>query len=140
MEQPKPKRVATLRHRPKFKSELGWFVYDSLTSPVGTYDPARIFGYFGAALTGLAFLGLSIYDSIANKHFDYNGFAAGLAAVSATIVGAAAGVRIKGTNEPTDASTVYEDVRPGGKRRSDPPADPQEEAAPAPAADGGDKN
>ena len=92
----------------KVKEELKKVLKDSLTNSVGDYDPARVAGYLVVILGGLAFIGLSIYDTIVNKKFNYEGYAIGLSGVAVTIAGAAAGVWIKKGAEPVTKATTVE--------------------------------
>jgi hypothetical protein len=74
---------------------------DITTTSVGDYDPARVVGYGSLVMGSLVFLGLSIYDTIVNGKFNYEGFSLGLVAISTAVAGAAAGVWIKkGTERP----------------------------------------
>lgn len=75
---------------------------DISTTSAGDFDPARIIGYGITILGGLIFCGLTIYDTMINSKFDYDGFAIGLAGVSATIAAAAAGVWIKRSTEKAE--------------------------------------
>lgn len=83
----------------KITTGVSTVLSDSFTSKVGEYDPARLFGYLPILLASFAFIGLSIYDTVVNKKFDYAGFAMGIAGVGAALAGAAAGVRIKEGSE-----------------------------------------
>lgn len=73
---------------------------DCLTGINGKdYDPARVVGYAVVIIGAVVFIGLSIYDTIINKKFDYTGYATGLAGVGVTITAAAAGVWFKKDTE-----------------------------------------
>lgn len=88
--------------------ELKKLVKDCLTSANGDYDPARVVGY-GIVLWGAAqFFLLSLYFAIKDGKFDGTAYAAGLAAVSATGLAAAAGVYIKKSTENIPPATEVE--------------------------------
>lgn len=72
---------------------------DCMTSQAGDYDPARVFGYGITFLGGLVFLCLSVWIAIKDGKFDGLQFAGGLAAVSASIATAGAGVWLKRSTE-----------------------------------------
>lgn len=69
------------------------------TSSADEFDPARVFGYGFVLVGGTVFIVLSIYDTMKNGKFDYINYSAGIAAISAALVSAAAGVVIKRTSE-----------------------------------------
>ena len=90
----------------KLLREFGIALKDVFTSAAGEYDPARAIGYGVVLLSAITFLGLSTYDTIVNRKFDYSGFALGLAGVSAAIAAAAAGVTIKKSSENSPGTKV----------------------------------
>ena len=69
------------------------------TSSADEFDPARVFGYGFVLIGGTVFIVLSVYDTMKNGKFDYINYSAGIAAISAALVSAAAGVVIKRTSE-----------------------------------------
>lgn len=72
------------------------------TGPDGeTFDPARVIGY-GTAISIIAtFLFNSVWSVVHGAAWDPQAFGVGAAAVSATVVAAAAGVAMKGKSEPS---------------------------------------
>lgn len=83
-------------------SELKKLLNDVLTTAGGDYDVVKVAAFVPMFFAGWAFIGLSIYDTVINKKFDYNGFATGLAGVGGSIAAAAAGLRLKKGTEPGD--------------------------------------
>ncbi len=92
--------------------ELRKLARDCLTSANGDYDPARVVGY-GIVLWGaLQFFLLTLYFAIRDGKFDGVTYAAGLAAISATGLAAAAGVYIKKSTENLPTTEVIAEVEP----------------------------
>jgi uncharacterized membrane-anchored protein len=82
-------------------------IEDCSTGANGDYDPARVIGYGVTLLGSLVFLGLTIYVTIITKAFNSEGFAIGLAGISAVITAAAGGVLMKKSTEiPLDVNTT----------------------------------
>lgn len=80
---------------------------DISTSANGDFDPARVIGYGFVVISGLVFLGLTIYTTWKTGAFSTVDFTIGVAGLSASITAAAAGVLIKKSTEvPLEARPV----------------------------------
>ncbi len=89
-----------LSKNPTIRQLIKRVIKDCLTGKNGNdYDPARVIGYGVVVMGSIVFIFLAIYDTLMNKKFDYNGYAAGISGIGLSLAAAAAGVWMKKDTE-----------------------------------------